>query len=287
MMDTKLDGIAGRAWRTMGNWPLGWIVFAVILLVASGLLYFAFRHFGAAADEALVVGLLGWPFLLSLILAVGAVFAGDRFLTMFETRKWSISKEGVSVEEEITQVEGTGLELAERVKKLEARLVAVEGGDAATGEDDDSPDIGGGDGSDVSGGGGIFNGDEGSSRAPTLSEIQNILSAKSVEDALGKLKVKRTGDGFEVSEDGEGSSLRDLIAQSAQRASSGQWSPPDELTTRIQRAISESRFEWRSIERLALESGVTTEQAHAALASRPKLFRIGKGASGRKIAKLR
>jgi hypothetical protein len=132
----------------MSSGLLGWIVFAGCLLAAAALVFVALQHFDAETDKALTSGLLGWPFLLFLILAAGAFFAGDRFMKMFESRKWSISKDGVSVEDVIDQVEGKGLELSERVEKLEARLVAIEGGGASPDEGAGGPDGGDDDGDD-------------------------------------------------------------------------------------------------------------------------------------------
>lgn len=273
-----------------------WLRFVEILVFAAFLLFLAFDHFDAAADKELISALLGWPFLFFVLLLVAGTFAGNRFLVMFESRKWSLSKDGISVDELVTQGEGMGLDL----KELEARLAALEGGDrkalAGVGSDvtngGSAPDVSGGGLPDGGGaGGGSGGGGSGASAPvapPSLTDLPEILAAKSVEDVLGKLNVQRTDDGrFVVSEDGKGASLSDLIQQSAMQGAKQKWQPPDSLATRLQRALKNSRFEWRSIERLALECGVTTDQVHRELALRPDLFRIGKGKSLRAIAKLR
>lgn len=60
----------------------------------------------------------------------------------------------------------------------------------------------------------------------------------------------------------------------------------DEIFRRMVRALSSSRFRWRSIERLAIEAGVSEQEASQVLASRHGEVVLGKGKSGRRIARL-
>lgn len=70
------------------------------------------------------------------------------------------------------------------------------------------------------------------------------------------------------------------------RARSG---PPtrDDIFARMVKAITESRFKWRSVERLAIEAGVTVPEAHDILAAHhPNDVVLGKDKAGRAIARL-
>lgn len=51
-------------------------------------------------------------------------------------------------------------------------------------------------------------------------------------------------------------------------------------------ALADSRFRWRSVERLAIESGITEKEAHDILAEHRNEVVLGKGKSGRTIARL-
>jgi hypothetical protein len=56
---------------------------------------------------------------------------------------------------------------------------------------------------------------------------------------------------------------------------------------RMLAALSDSRFEWRTIERLAIESGVSESEAHEILAEHsPGQVRLGKSKAGKTIARL-
>jgi hypothetical protein len=72
-------------------------------------------------------------------------------------------------------------------------------------------------------------------------------------------------------------------AGARRKAASGR----DEAFDRMLAAISASRFRWRSIERLAIEAGVSESKAHEILAAHhPHEVVLGKGKSGRAIARL-
>lgn len=60
----------------------------------------------------------------------------------------------------------------------------------------------------------------------------------------------------------------------------------DKTIKRLRAALADSRFRWRSVERLAIEAGVTEREAHRILSDNPDQFILGKGKSGRTIARL-
>lgn len=53
----------------------------------------------------------------------------------------------------------------------------------------------------------------------------------------------------------------------------------------LRNGLANSRYTWRSIDRLALEAGVSNDRAHSLLAQQPDV-KIGRGKSGRNIARL-
>lgn len=54
---------------------------------------------------------------------------------------------------------------------------------------------------------------------------------------------------------------------------------------RVRKELLEGKYVWRTLERLALVSGSTREQVHEILASHPGEVKIGRGKSGRTIAR--
>lgn len=61
--------------------------------------------------------------------------------------------------------------------------------------------------------------------------------------------------------------------------------PDGEVIARLRKGLKHRRYTWRSIERLALEAGVSEDLAHELLAGQSDV-KIGKGKSGRVIARL-
>jgi len=57
--------------------------------------------------------------------------------------------------------------------------------------------------------------------------------------------------------------------------------------TRMVAAMQDDRFTWRTVERLAIEAGVSEGEAHKILASHPSDVIIGKSRDGKLIARLR
>jgi len=51
-------------------------------------------------------------------------------------------------------------------------------------------------------------------------------------------------------------------------------------------AMQNNRFSWRTVERLAIEAGVTEAQAHEILAAHPGEVVLGKSSNGKIIARL-
>jgi hypothetical protein len=51
-------------------------------------------------------------------------------------------------------------------------------------------------------------------------------------------------------------------------------------------AMQDDRFSWRTVERLAIDSGVTEGQAHEILAEHPDKVMLGKSRDGKLIARL-
>jgi hypothetical protein len=55
---------------------------------------------------------------------------------------------------------------------------------------------------------------------------------------------------------------------------------------RMVAAMSDNRFSWRTVERVALEAGVTEVEAHDILAAHARDVTLGKSKDGKLIARL-
>ena len=61
---------------------------------------------------------------------------------------------------------------------------------------------------------------------------------------------------------------------------------PEVVFKRMIASMQNNRFRWRTLERLAIEAGVTEQQAHEILAAHPEEVVLGKSSNGKLIARL-
>ncbi|MCB1492209.1 MAG: hypothetical protein KDJ77_10500 [Rhodobiaceae bacterium] len=126
----------------------------------------------------------------------------------------------------------------------------------------------------------------------SLGDAVEALSEQSIDDVRiiqkkldaleGRIAAVETVGGGAVAAPGD--QTRQTPTESAAPADA----PDDgEILKRIVRAIGSSRFVWRSVERLALEAGVSEERVHDILARHHlKEVVLGKSKAGRVIARL-
>lgn len=62
--------------------------------------------------------------------------------------------------------------------------------------------------------------------------------------------------------------------------------PAADVVERLRNGLENSSYTWRSVERLALQAGISENRAHELLANQPDV-KTGRGKSGRVIARLR
>jgi hypothetical protein len=60
----------------------------------------------------------------------------------------------------------------------------------------------------------------------------------------------------------------------------------DAAFRRMIAVMQDDRFGWRTIERLAIDAGITESEAHEILAAHPNEVRLGKSREGKLIARL-
>jgi len=116
----------------------------------------------------------------------------------------------------------------------------------------------------------------------TLSSKNGLKILTKEQDLLGHLESKKLGSGL-VKPDANPK----IVAPATDNDSMPtEKSRRDAIFGRMMAALADSRFKWRSVERLAIEAGVAEKEAHEILAEHRGEVVLGKGKSGNTIARL-